>query len=276
MSSLLTPTESRPAFFRTISSNSHQSSRSSKSLVISRTFSHQKDKPRLYLALFPRGGATGGSYGSQQTCDSHHWAFIIGPKSPLRTEAGTVYHVVHSGSDFVSTPLYYEETDLTDSPHHSRNVLARIALAKIVDEQRVIDILRSLAPTSRNFSASASQASSDSDDLSSLSCLSWAKSAWESLSGDSQKPLKSYFGPGEWASIESRTRKYIKRKRVQGRYQANIEPALVTWNTDEICTWNYWGETLHAIHKTRTNCGQKIERRQINYAGHGRFVFPLV
>lgn len=238
-SSLLTPTTERPGFFRTVSSTSHQSTRSSKSFAVTRQFSHQKDKPRLYLALFPRGGATGGSYGSQQACDSHHWAFMIGPKSPLRSEAGMVYHVVHSNSDFVNSTHYYEETDSGDNPHYSRNILARIAVAKIVDEPRVIEILRSLAP---GTPAKISQSSSDSDELSSLSCLSWVKSAWENLSGDSQKPLKSYFGPKEWASIESRARKYVKRKRTQGRYQTNIEPDHVTWNPDEICTWNYWGK----------------------------------
>lgn len=245
MSSLLTPTESRPGFFRTVSATSHQSTRSSKSLSVSRTFSHQKDKPRLYLALFPRGGATGGSYGSQQACDSHHWALIIGPKSPLRSEAGMVYHVVHNNSYTANASHCYEETDSADNPHYSRNILARIALAKIVDEQRVIEILRSLAPVPDEKNTEGSQVSSESDDMSSfssMSCLSWVRSAWESLSGDCQKPLKSYFGPKEWDSMESRARKYIKRKRTQGRFQTNIEPEHLNWNPDQICTWNYWGE----------------------------------
>lgn len=250
MSGLLTPTESRPPFFRSVSATSHVSNRSSKSLAITRTFSHQKDKPRLYLALLPRGGASGGSYGSQRACDSYHWALLIGPKSPLRSEAGSIYHIVHANSDFITTPFYYEETDLSDNPHQSRSVLARIALAKIVDEQRVIEILRSLAPPTETDAAGTSQSSFDSDGVSSMSCLSWVKLAWENLSGDSQRPLKSYFGPKEWPSIEARARKYIKRKRTQGRYQANIdyEDVNITWNPDEICTWNYWGKRVDVIH----------------------------
>lgn len=253
MSALTAQTELRPSFFRSVSSTSHLSTNSSRSLAISRTFLRQKDKPRLYLALFPRGGAKSGSYGSQLACESYHWALVIGPKSPLRSEAGTAYHVVHSNSDFVNTPYYYEETDLTNTPHHSRNVLARIALAKVVDEQRLIDILRTLAPEMQCNSAGTSQTSFDSDDLPPLSCLSWTRLAWESVSGDPQRPLKGYLGPKDWPSIESRARKYIKRKRMQGRYQADIDPADVTWKPDEICTWNFWSEQARAFRMVETD-----------------------
>ncbi|KAK5943925.1 hypothetical protein PMZ80_003206 [Knufia obscura] len=241
MSSLLTPPQQRPQFFRSVSSTSQLSTGSSKSLSITRTFSHQKDKLRLYLALFPKGGsAGGGTYGSQLSCDSYHWAIVLGPKSPLRTAAGTAYHIVHSTSDFISTPFFYEETDLSQSPHQARNLLARIALAKVLDEQRVQALLRALA--SEIKIRKASQASTDSSnlELSGLSCLTWVKSAWETLSSDPQRSLKGYFGPDDWEDIESRVRKYVRRKRQQGRYTPSTEPGAVTWNPAEVPTWNYW------------------------------------
>lgn len=240
-SSLLTPPQQRPAFYRSISNTSNISTRSSrhiKNLSITRTFSHQKDKLRLYLAIFSRGGATGGTYGSQLTCDSYHWAIILGPKSPLRTEAGTAYHIVHSSSEF-GVPYLYEETDLRESPHLARNLLARIALAKVVDEHRIPIILRNLAQE-LNLQAKYRQGSVDSTRESSLSCLSFAKAAWEALAEDGKRPLKSYFDGGEWDEMETRARKYVKRKRQQGRYSHNVEPVDVTWNTAEVPTWNYW------------------------------------
>lgn len=242
MSSFPTPQEQRPAFIRSASSTSQSFSRSSRSLVITRTFSHQRDKLRLYVALFHKGGPSGGSYGSQISCDSYHWALVIGPKSPLRSEAGTAYHIVHSHSDFVNTPFFYEETDLPQNPHQSRTLLARVALAKIVDEQRVLAILRARASEIKNVGRKDSIASIDSSSLSlaALSCLSFVKSAWMAIADDSQRPLKSYFGPGEWDDIEARARKYVKRKRLQGRFNPATQPGDVTWNPAEVPTWNYW------------------------------------
>jgi len=241
MSSLLTPPQQRPQFFRSVSSNSQLSTKSSKSLSITRTFSHQKDKPRIYLALFPKGGsAGGGTYGSQLSCDSYHWALVLGPKSPLRTDAGTAFHIVHSTSDFVNTPFFYEETDLAQSPHQSRNLLARIAIAKVFDEQRVHALLRALATEVKTRKDSRASTDTSNVELASLSCLTWVRSAWETISTDSQRPLKSYFGPDDWEDIESRARKYVKRKRQQGRYNPNTDPGEVTWNPAEVPTWNYW------------------------------------
>lgn len=241
-SSLLTPPQQRPAFYRSISSNSQSSSkpsRTAKALAITRTFSHQKDKLRLYLAVFSRGGSAGGAYGSQLTCDSYHWAIILGPKSPLRTEAGTAYHIVHSSPEFGNLPYLYEETDLKESPHLARNLLARIALAKVVDEDRVPVLLRSLAQ-SLNLQSKSLRGSVDSARESNLTCLSFAKAAWEALAEDGQRPLKSYFGGDEWDGMEIRARKYVRRKRQQGRYSHNVETADVTWNAAEVPTWNYW------------------------------------
>ena len=249
-SNTLSPSiEQRPPFFRTVSSQSQQSTKSvksSKSLSIPRGFYHQKDKPRLYLALFSRGGlvGAGGGYGSQLSCDTHHWALLIGPKSPLRSEAGTAYHVVHSSiSSGNKSPLVYEETDLVENPHHSRALLIRIALAKVLDEQRVIALLRSNAViTSKDCQSSTRgrQESTGSIETSSLSCLSWVKSAWELVSDNSQKPLKSYFGPDDWEGMDARARSYVKRKRQQGRFQTVVEGQNVSWNVAEVPTWNYW------------------------------------
>lgn len=241
-SSLLSPADhqpQRPSFYRSISSTSQVPTRSSRALNLTKSWSHQKDKLRLYLALFPRGGSAGGCYGSQLSCDSYHWAIVIGPKSPLRSEAGTAYHMVHSDSGFSDTPYFYEETDLSDNPHLTRNLLARVALAKVFDEEEIASLLRSLAA---NLKADSRRPSTDSSNVisSDLSCLKWAKSAWETLTQDSSRPLKSYFGPHEFTDIENRARKYVKRKRAQGRYNHNTEPGDVTWNPLEVPTWNYW------------------------------------
>lgn len=242
MSGLLSTPQQRPGLFRSVSSTSQLSTKSSKSLSITRTFAHQKDKLRVYVALFSKGGsAGGGAYGSQISCDSCHWAIVIGPKSPLRTEAGTAYHIVHSASDFANTPYFYEETDLAQSPHQARNLLARIAVAKVFDEQRLQALLRALAAEVKTRKDSTLSTASSNVELSSISsCLAWVRTAWRTISSDSQKPLKTYFGPDDWDNIESRARKYVKRKRQQGRYSASTETNDVHWSPSEVPTWNFW------------------------------------
>lgn len=241
---LLTEPAQRPPFYRSISSRSQlsvNSSRSSKVLSFGRTFSYQKDKPRLYLALFSRGGTTGGTYGSQLSCDSYHWALVIGSQSPLRSEAGTAFHIVHGTSDSEGTHFFYEETDLRENPYLARNFLARIALAKVVDERRVVALFRTLASSvSAHLNPTHVPPHATNHDATSFSCLSWVKAAWAAVSEDSQRPLKSYFGPEDWPQFENEARKYVKRKRRQGRYNPNTEPGGVTWDPAEVPTWNYW------------------------------------
>lgn len=240
MSSQLSLPEQRPGFYRTISSSSTVSTRSSRALALTRSFSFRKDKPRLYLALFPKGGPAGGSYGSSFACDSYHWALVLGTKSPLRNEAGMAYHIVHTNSGFTDQPFFYEESDLTEQSHLNRNILARIALAKVVDEDHVIALIRASAAAMQTASSDGRDSMDSSDHDCRISCLSWVKSAWETISGDVSKPLRTFFGPDEWDNIENRARKYIKRKRLQGRYHPNTGPADITWDAAEIPTWNYW------------------------------------
>lgn len=240
MSSQLSLPEQRPGFYRTASSSSTISSRSSRALALTRSFSFRKDKTRLYLALFPKGGPAGGTYGSQFTCDSYHWALVLGPKSSLRSEAGIAYHVVHAASGFTDSSFFYEESDLGEQAHLSRNILARIALAKVVDEQHVVALIRAAAAAIQTAQSSSRDSIDSMDQVCRTTCLSWVRSAWEAIAGDSSKPLRTFFGPDEWDNIESRARKYVKRKRLQGRYHPNTGPADITWNVAEIPTWNYW------------------------------------
>lgn len=168
---------------------------------------------------------------------------MLGPKSPLRSEAGTAYHVSHSSYSFEGRfPLLYDETELSNDSHQSRAILIRIALAKVLDEQRVIALLRSNALKIDGLANNAKgrQDSVSSLEVASRSCLSWVKSAWELLASDSQKPLKTYFAPEDWDDIDSRARKYVKRKRQQGRFQPLAEGDNVSWNVAEIPTWNFW------------------------------------
>lgn len=244
-STLSPPSSGRPSFFRSLSSSSAHSLTSS--------ISSRKDKPRLYLALYPRGGSSPTSaYASSMTCDSYHWTLLIGPQSAVREKAGTCHQIIHpthsSSASTACSTSFYEETDLSQqSQAQSRTLLARITLAKVVDESRLQNLLRSLAPSTLPSPdpSNSSDGEYDTDDShQSSNCLTWVKTVYKLLTADSAKCLKSYVGPADWPEIEECTRNYIKKKRMQGRFGNNSSPGIAAahrhWDDNEIATWNFW------------------------------------
>lgn len=224
---------SRPSFFRSLSSSSTTATLSSLSL--------SRDKPRLYLALYAKGGSTSGSnYNANVTCDSYHWAFIVGPRTAARTDPGTCYQLLH-----LHNGSCYDEMDLANqSPSQSQTLLVRITIAKVVDENKLRTILRNLpmhTPNSASGSESVSSLSSESDYGATSTCLTWLRLAYKHIMSDPSKPLKGYVGADDWAAIEARARKYVKTKRTQGRFGGNqVDPEYRHWHENEVATWNFW------------------------------------
>jgi hypothetical protein len=197
----------RPSVLRSISSN---------------TLIPQKDKPRLYLALYPRGHTTS-TFTSSSHCDSFHWSLLVGPRSSSRTDPGTRYQVLHT--DNTQHPFLYEETDIATSTSHVP--LVRITIAKVRDSARVTSLLRSLPIPKAN----------DID-----TCLTWTRNAFALLmsdkgSSDGGPCLSTYLKPNDWDSVESRARKYLKKKRDMRRFDAE-RPG--PWDSGSVSTWNFW------------------------------------
>lgn len=90
----------------------------------------------------------------------------------------------------------------------------RIAVAKVVDTERLAAILRDV-PLHQ--------------DDTSWNCLSWIKDAFLRIVEDEQRCVKGYVEAKDWKNIEQRTREYAKKKRGERR-QAG----------DSIPTWNLW------------------------------------
>ena len=71
---------------------------------------------------------------------SYHWALLIGPKKESGPVAGKRYHVKNR---VVKPYWYYDEAPLPDV-RVTATLLARVTVAKIVDEKRLINILKNL------------------------------------------------------------------------------------------------------------------------------------
>ena len=215
----------RPTLSRTTSSTSHHSTSSRPSYLrslSSSTLTPQRNKPRLYLALYPRGH-TSSTFTSNNNCSSYHFSLLVGPQSSSRSDPGTRYHVSHI--DDSMHPFLYEETDITTSESHIP--LVRITLAKVRDCERLTALLRSVPTPS--FATEET-------------CLSWTNAAFDTLVGDrgssgASACLSTYLKPSDWEYVEERARKYVKRKREIRRWDRDPPGP---WDRGAISTWNYW------------------------------------
>jgi len=196
----LQPPTPRPSFLRSISSSSVSS-------IIT-----AKDKPRLYIALYPRGGSL---FQHTANCDSFHWSIIIGPQTAARSDPGTRYHIQHGHGDH---QYFYEEQDFGEST--AQTLLVRVTVAKVVDEARVRAVLRDV-PFKQGDEAE--------------NCLTWVKKAYVRLIEDG-KCVKGYVYEDDWADIERCARRYGKKKREMRRFQDSGGP----WDMAMVPTWNFW------------------------------------
>ncbi|KAK5045604.1 hypothetical protein LTR84_008973 [Exophiala bonariae] len=206
MSSTTTP-PARTPFLRSLSS---------RSLLTS-----SKDKPRLYIVLYPRGGSSPtSSFRNDLNCDAYHWSVVVGPQTAIRINQGTRYHVAHLDQE--AGKYLFEDQDVASNPALQAGLI-RVTVAKVTDEARLQSILRSI-PIRQDDTA--------------FNCLTWVREAFVKLHQDG-KSLKSYLKEDDWGAVESCARKYCRRKRDIGRWTEDRVPRGL-WNMDKISTFNFW------------------------------------
>jgi hypothetical protein len=173
--------------------------------------------------LYPRGGSSASSsFRNVSSCDSYHWALVVGPQTAGRTDAGTRFHVAHYDD---SNRYFYEEQDIPLNAVAQKG-LVRIAVCKVTNEERLQSILRALPVP---------------EDDSAFSCLAWVRSGFRKLHDDG-KAIKTYLKSENWDDIETCARKYCKRKRDMGRFQDHGRDGApaAAWDVKKISTFNYW------------------------------------
>ncbi|KHN95595.1 uncharacterized protein MAM_06652 [Metarhizium album ARSEF 1941] len=91
------------------------------------------NKKRLYVALYPSGVVN-------NETRRYHWGFLVGPKIEDKDSIkGMRYHVKNP----ISQGWVYEETELRDV-RSTNNLLVRILVAKVLDEELLADIFRAV------------------------------------------------------------------------------------------------------------------------------------
>ncbi|KAI0532519.1 hypothetical protein GGR58DRAFT_517658 [Xylaria digitata] len=160
------------------------------------------NKPRLYIALYPSGVTNNEER-------RYHWGFLIGPKVEREDVVpGIRYHVKNSPLGWT-----YEEVSL-ENIRNAINLLARILVAKIENEPRLIALLRRLPVTQGDPN---------------WRCRTWIASALAEIEKDGK-----CVGTAElnWQKIEAFARQYVGGKTANGRYQSALDllKAKPTWN----------------------------------------------
>ncbi|KAI1370647.1 hypothetical protein F4677DRAFT_451161 [Hypoxylon crocopeplum] len=149
------------------------------------------NKKRLYLALYPSRNP------SKREELKYHLALIIGPKVEDRNAVpGMRYHAKND----LKGRWYYAEDRLPDVQSSVR-LLARILIAKVINEKRLVEILRSVSIV---------------QDEPDYNCREWIMEAVSRIAGDGQAVGTAQL---EWAKIEERARGYVASKTAVGRYE---------------------------------------------------------
>ncbi|KAK7177370.1 hypothetical protein DPSP01_014583 [Paraphaeosphaeria sporulosa] len=146
------------------------------------------NKKRLYIALYPSGVVNNEER-------KYHWALLIGPKAESRDAPGVRYHVKNQPI----SGWTYEEKSVSDV-RATNTLLARIVIAKVQDEQRLIGLLRNLPIINGDPN---------------WRCRTWIGQALAAIAKDGQCVGSSRL---DWTAIETFAREYVAQKTAAGRY----------------------------------------------------------
>lgn len=140
----------------------------------------------------------------------YHWGFLIGPKIENKDEVeGTRCHVKNP----IGRGWIYEEAHLNNVRNTTR-LLGRITIAKITDENRLLQIIRSTPIV---------------QDDPNWRCRTWVADVLARLAKDGRAVGTSELS---WAKIERVARDYVGKKAAEGRYGhgADLSKPKPTWS----------------------------------------------
>lgn len=146
-------------------------------------------------------------------CVRYHWGFLIGPKTEMQPEVpGMRYHVKNNPFQ----GWVYEEISLRNVKT-TASLLARIMIAKVEDEKRLIEIFRA-TPVVQNDP--------------NWRCRTWVADALTRIAQDGHAVGTAEL---DWVKIEAFAREYVAKKASSGRYGygADMSQPKPTWDMIE-------------------------------------------
>ncbi|KAI9809078.1 MAG: hypothetical protein M1825_002367 [Sarcosagium campestre] len=168
-----------------------------------------RNKPRLCLALYAR----------PKHPDTYHEALMICPKllsekpvspSPLPAVKYHVKNTLQRINDELAQPWVYERQELPDVATDPR-LLVRIVIGKVLDAQRIEEILRDAVPIYQVDD-------DDEEKAHSFNCAEWVRMATEALRTHGVVDKLA-----DWQHVKSVALEYVERKKTEGRWKAGSD-----------------------------------------------------
>ncbi|KAM3419086.1 hypothetical protein BST61_g5037 [Cercospora zeina] len=181
-----------------------------------------RNKDRFSLALYNRAAGTEPVMPGKE--DKYHWAFLIGPKHETKSSQGTRCHAKDSsiieetkGKSRIRTEYQFEERKLWLTAVDS--FVVRIVLGKVMDEERLLDVLRGTRVKKHS-------------DAGGWNDVSWTKHVLDRLAREDGILGASVT---DWETVRHSALWYIEEKRAQHRFDGK---AVGTFDKTKVPTWN--------------------------------------
>ncbi|KAK4197067.1 hypothetical protein QBC40DRAFT_334422, partial [Triangularia verruculosa] len=155
-----------------------------------------RNKPRLYVALYARGGAARMAGGE----DRYHWALITGPKQEADASRGKRYHAKEP------RPGMWEYSEQNTGTASTLMILVRIRVAKIKSMARLEQVLRGVP-------IRAGQPG--------WNCVEWVREALSALARDGKALGSSRI---DWQTVRNKAMQYVQQKAAQHRFDGRARP----------------------------------------------------
>ncbi|VBB78305.1 Putative protein of unknown function [Podospora comata] len=155
-----------------------------------------RNKPRLYVALYARGGAARMPGGE----DGYHWALITGPKREADASRGKRYHAKEP------RPGVWEYSEQNTGTASTLMILVRIRIAKVKNMVRLEQVLRSVP-------IRVGQPG--------WNCVEWVREALSALAGDGKALGTSRI---DWQTVRVTAMRYVRQKAAEHRFDGRARP----------------------------------------------------
>ncbi|KAM7197043.1 hypothetical protein V8F20_006796 [Naviculisporaceae sp. PSN 640] len=167
-----------------------------------------KNKDRLYVALYARGGGPTMPGGE----DKYHWALLTGPKNEQSGSPGNRMHAREYPSPTGST-WAYEHRDITMNA--TNMILVRIVVGKITNMNRLLEIVGNV-PIRGNVPG--------------WNCVEWVREALQLL-GQDDTALGTKVT--DWQTVRDAAMEYAVKKAAEHRFDGTVS----TFDTSKVPTY---------------------------------------
>lgn len=180
------------------------------------------NKDRLYIALHPRGGTVHTPLGQER----YHWSLVLAPKG---SHACSSDHVILHAKETLSeggggvaggtSTWVFEERRVP--PERSMPLLARVCVAKVVQREKLLQILRAVPVRA--------------GEVQGWNCVGWVREALARLEQEKHVLGRNVLGR-DWEEQRDACTAYVKRKKEAHRYDG--QAAEGEYDMSLIPTWD--------------------------------------